>query len=50
MGKVEHQQKQLNNNVFYWFSVATKKVSLSCGNQDGFFANIFTAPPRQYII
>ena len=50
MYKVKNEQKQLCNNVFYWFSVATKKVSLSCGNQDGFFDNLITAPPKQYII
>ncbi len=45
MYKVNYMARFYSCKVIYWFSVATKKVSLSCGNQDGFFANLITAPP-----
>ena len=50
MNKVNYMARVYSCKVMYWFSVATKKVSLSCGNQDGFFDNLIKAPPRQYII
>lgn len=45
MDKVGYRTRQVAYRVLYWFSVATKKVSLSCGNQDGFFDNLIKAPP-----
>ena len=32
--------------VFYWFTITTKRASLSCGNQNGFFDNLIKAPPK----
>ena len=32
--------KQYECWVFYWFTTTTKKGSLSCGNQNGFFAHL----------
>ncbi len=46
MYKVNYMARFYSCKVIYWFSVATKKVSLSCGNQDGFFANLIKAPPK----
>ena len=41
--------KELAVKVFYWFTITTKRASLSCGNQNGFFDNLIKAPPYNTI-
>ena len=46
MNKIGHRTRQVAYKVLYWFTISTKKVSLSCGNQNGFFDNLIVAPPK----
>ena len=44
MKNIGRRTRQIACNVFYWFTIATKRTSLSCGNMNGFFANLINAP------
>ena len=46
MDKVGNRTRQVAHSVYYWFTVATKRTSLSCGNMNGFFANLINAPSK----
>jgi hypothetical protein len=46
MDKVGHRTRQLSCKVLYWFTTSTKRTSLSCGNMNGFFANLINAPSK----
>ena len=46
MNKIGHRTRQVAHSVYYWFTMRTKRTSLSCGNQNGFFDNLIKAPPK----
>jgi hypothetical protein len=44
MRNIGRRTRQIAFSVLYWFTITTKRVSLSCGNMNGFFANLINAP------
>ena len=43
--KIHLRVKALAFKVFYWFTITTKRLSMSCGNQIGWLDNFNQAPP-----
>ena len=43
--KIHLRTRALAFKVFYWFTITTKRASMSCGNQNGWLDNFNQAPP-----